>query len=78
MKIITFTHEFLAGDRYHELLHRGWIFYTNANNTNIDYFSDREGYITWTIVILLSDIINVKMITIISNDANKSAPLWKG
>ena len=77
VNLIIFYCALLTGYRFHDLLHYGWLFSTNYENTNIGYLSSKECSVTRRIVIWLRDISHVMMLAIISNGANWSAPWWK-
>ena len=38
VNLVKFFRELLTGDSFHNMLHRGWLFSTNAENTKIVYF----------------------------------------
>ena len=77
MNLIAFYHELLNVYIFHELLHSGFIFDQNSNNSNIGSLYGRERSTLWTIFILSSDISNAMMFKIMSNDSNQSAPSVK-
>ena len=77
VNLVIFACALLTGDIFHDLLHHGWLFSTNYENTNIGYLSWKECSVTWNIVISLIDISHVMMLTTISNGTDWIAPWWK-